>query len=356
MDIKNWRPITICSVLRRVIERVLDRRLREFVNFNPNQRGFNKTSGTHINTALLDCILHEAKVNKTTVAIVFLDIKKAFDNIGHDHLSKTLMALPLPTKLRNLIINLQLNNTTQITSQGCKTKPIILARGVMQGSPLSPALFNLTIDHILNDLCEHHITTTYGFQLLPDQNPLTVMGFADDIVIIGKNIESAVLLANSAIQQFNEIGLEINMDKSQGICINNGRLTEQNFIFSPEKIIPCLKKGEIIRYLGVNFSDEINFNSAIALNTLKTSLELLISSPLLQADQKFVILNTSICPSLIYPFQTVPTHKIPTKFITDADTMVRGALKELLQLPADIPNDMLYADTKFKGLGRFCSK
>lgn len=33
----NYRPITICSVIRRVIERVLDKRIRAYVSLNPNQ-------------------------------------------------------------------------------------------------------------------------------------------------------------------------------------------------------------------------------------------------------------------------------------------------------------------------------
>ncbi|KAJ4433259.1 hypothetical protein ANN_15518 [Periplaneta americana] len=38
--LKNWRPITIYSVLRRIIERVLDIKLRSYLDLNLNQRGF----------------------------------------------------------------------------------------------------------------------------------------------------------------------------------------------------------------------------------------------------------------------------------------------------------------------------
>ena len=69
----------------------------------------------------------------------------------------------------------------------------------------------------------------------------------------------------------------------------------------------------------------------------------------------FVIFNTSVCPSLVHPFQTVPPNKIPQTFVHDADVMIRGALKEILQLPMDIPNDTIYAETKLKGLGLFCT-
>src|SRR5699024_10962284 len=39
-DVNNWRPITIFSVIRRVIERVLDKKLRSQIVINRNQRGF----------------------------------------------------------------------------------------------------------------------------------------------------------------------------------------------------------------------------------------------------------------------------------------------------------------------------
>lgn len=134
-DLKNFRPITICSVVRRVIERALDKRLRTYVNFNPHQRGFTSSPGTIINTSLLRSILMSAKLKKCNATLVFLDIRKAFDNIGHLHLSKTLDNLPIPKLLRNLILKLQENNQTRVEINHKKTKPIDLRKGVMQGSP-----------------------------------------------------------------------------------------------------------------------------------------------------------------------------------------------------------------------------
>ncbi|KAJ4426729.1 hypothetical protein ANN_26528 [Periplaneta americana] len=113
-DFKNWRPTTICSVLRTVIERVLDKRLREYVKFNPHQRGFTNSPGTIVNTSLLRSILMSAKSKKCDATVVFLDISKAFDNIGHLHLSNTLDSLLIPSLLKTLILNLQLNNYTRV--------------------------------------------------------------------------------------------------------------------------------------------------------------------------------------------------------------------------------------------------
>ena len=107
----NWRPITITSVVRRVIERTLDRRLREYISFHQNQRGFTNSPGTHINTTILNAALKSAKERGDNITVVFLDIQKAFDNIGHLHLSKTLNSIDTPNNLSTLIMNLQCNNT-----------------------------------------------------------------------------------------------------------------------------------------------------------------------------------------------------------------------------------------------------
>lgn len=112
-DFHGSLPITICSVVRRVIERTLDRRLKEYVSFNRHQRGFTSSPGTLINTSLLRSILTSAKTKKCNATLVFLDIRKAFDNVGHLHLQKTLESLPIPSLLSNLILNLQENNHTR---------------------------------------------------------------------------------------------------------------------------------------------------------------------------------------------------------------------------------------------------
>ncbi|KAJ4441109.1 hypothetical protein ANN_10959 [Periplaneta americana] len=90
------------------------------------------------------------------------------------------------------------------------------------------------------------------------------------------------------------------------------------------------------------------------LNDLNNKLETLTSSPFLHADQKYCVLNTSICPSLIYQFQTIPSELMPKKFLDDADKLIKSA--EVLNLPTDILDAMIYSPRKYKGLGIFRTK
>ena len=47
----------------------------------------------------------------------------------------------------------------------------------------------------------------------------------------------------------------------------------------------------------------------------------------------------------------VPVHKLPLTFLEDVDKLIRSAVKEMLLLPSDEPNSMLYSAKQFRGLG-----
>ena len=76
----------MCSILRRIIERVLERKVRKYVKLNVNQPGFMATPGTYINTKILNMVLKSAKKHKKDACIVFFDVTQAYDSVGDDHL------------------------------------------------------------------------------------------------------------------------------------------------------------------------------------------------------------------------------------------------------------------------------
>ena len=116
-------------------------------------------------------------------------------------------------------MELQKGNSTVIEAQGRRTDPININCGVLQGTPLSPALYNIATDFILDELTEPTISAKYGYQLVPHLPNLTYMGFTDDTVIIANNQENAAILTNMAKESFNEIGLQLNASKSVSINI-----------------------------------------------------------------------------------------------------------------------------------------
>ena len=349
-DLRNWRPITIFSVIRRLIERVLDKILRNYLSLSSHQKGFIPTPGTHINTSLIDGCLKAAKSSKSDCFIAFLDVSKAFDSVGHEHIRRSLDSVAMPPNLRKLLSQLLINNHVQIEVANGKTKPIPVNTGVPQGSPLSPTLFNLALDNIIRDLNDTELSAAYGFSLNPALSNLSAIAFADDIALISRSdigIQSLISLAENNLSL---LGLTINPLKCKLISIQNGVLTPIEVTSINGSVIKSISNTECIKYLGVNFKDEIVFDEHSTVKKFSKSISKLCQSPLLKPDQKISIINQYVWPSLIYPLQCAPLTKLRKGFLEDLDKITRGACKELIGLPHDCPNGMLYAPKKFRGL------
>lgn len=147
-DADNLRPISIICIFRKIFERLLLLRFQGDVwaQFHPAQAGFRRSYSTYTNTA----VLHSLLVAKARSTVVFLDFKSAFDMLDHHRLDAKLDARGCPTSLRTLIQQLmfvQQRSRTLINGQVSEWFP--RSCGVLQGSPLSPWLFNLFIDDLL---------------------------------------------------------------------------------------------------------------------------------------------------------------------------------------------------------------
>lgn len=352
-NLNNWRPISICSLLRRIIEKILDKQIRNYIVINKNQRGFMHMAGCHINNAIIENILNICKNEKIDGTLIFLDMEKAYDSIGHDHLINSIRSSPIPTNLQNIIISLHTNNKSYIDMGINKTKSFFINKGVFQGSPLSPILFNLCINYIFDEMTELDICKEYGFKIEDAFDPLSIIGYADDIVLTAKDHFSANNMLTMIESKLLEIGLKINPSKSGAIVIKKGLLCDEPLRTNLNENIVSIQNDETIKYLGVSYSNVLMLDKTVLIKKFGDKLEILTRTNLLDSHQKLNIFNQYIAPCLLYTLQTAPLEKITTSFLNKFDNLIRSSVKEILQLPGDTPNSFLYACKSVKGLGVF---
>jgi hypothetical protein len=147
-DATNVRPISIICIFRKVFERLLLLRLegQPWAQFHPAQAGFRRSYSTYTNAA----VVHALLASKARSTAVFLDFKSAFDVVDHQRLDTKLAAHGCPASLRPLIQSLMfVHLKSRILINGQVTGWFSRSCGVLQGSPLSPWLFNLFIDDLL---------------------------------------------------------------------------------------------------------------------------------------------------------------------------------------------------------------
>lgn len=351
-SISSWRPITMFSVLRRVIEKTLDYHLRRQIDLCPNQRGFILGKpGTHLNAGHVDGYLKHAKSNKKNLVLVFLDVAKAFDSIGHEHIMRSLESQGVARNLRSVINALLVNNTIQIRTKLEQSNPIRVLRSVPQGSPTSPILFNVAINYIYQELTQPAYAIRHGYIISDDLPPATILGFADDQVLVANSFESAKAMVELTMMLFDKIGLKINPSKSQVIGLIDGALVPRDLILSGGETISSISSpDDRVKYLGCSFSDELKFNNNIVIE-LTNQLNSLASSPLLKKHQKLTIIDQFIVPQLTYHLQAAAINRIPSSSIETLDKNIRATVKAIVGLPTSTSTAMLYSPKRFRGLG-----
>lgn len=88
-NIKNYRPISLCSVVGKMLERVVTRNVVEYMQtsglISPQQHGF--ISGRSCTTLLTKVCHHWSQIlderSPPDVDVIFLDWSKAFDKVSH---------------------------------------------------------------------------------------------------------------------------------------------------------------------------------------------------------------------------------------------------------------------------------
>lgn len=124
---------------------------------------------------------------------------------------KALHEARIPTALRNIFVNLIEGNYTQIRANNRSTKPIFFLKGILQKGPLSPTLFNMAINRILDIITHPDLTKEHGFQLCEELENLILACFADDMALIANSLTSAIFLTELTIKLLAQIGLQVNL-------------------------------------------------------------------------------------------------------------------------------------------------
>jgi len=157
--VNNYRPVCSLSPLSKIIEKVINNRMVDFLNDNnilsATQFGFRKNMGTE--AALLNYIDHiQNELNLTNHTIsIFLDLSKAFDVIDHKILKTKLYHYGFRGKFLEFILSFIKDRKyfVHINGENSTTKTVNI--GVPQGSTLGPLLFLLYINDMAK--CSIHL-------------------------------------------------------------------------------------------------------------------------------------------------------------------------------------------------------
>ncbi len=241
-DINNIRPIAISSTFMKLIESAILTRLINEINEKKilcnKQIGFIRGCGTELNLLKLRQRVSDLKLEKNffTKYLVFIDLKNAYDKVVHRRLFNKLVEQGISEDIIGSIKLLYSKAKLKISNNNVC---INVNNGVLQGSLISPMLFNLYINDLIKEL---------------NENSYEILAYADDLCILCEGINQ-LLNVFKKIEKWSELnGIMVNKKKS-GIMIIKGN-EDRNEIEG----YPVIKR---YKYLGITIDDKMKINKHV---------------------------------------------------------------------------------------------
>ncbi|OWZ05299.1 Pol Polyprotein [Phytophthora megakarya] len=210
----NYRPITLLNVDAKLGPKILAYRLGTVLGdlLPSDQYGF--VPGRDIRHAHLRLqALMKLYENEDTVAgAVLLDFAKAFDSVVWDALDMILMHLGLGPVFRRWVRVIFPGTLVSLLFNGSPLSPFELGRGVRQGDPLSPALFVLYVEPLLN-LIRTNMHDS-GLRCGASSTRHTVLSFADDCTGLLHDLRDTKRLLDLVDSYCAASGMTLNKNKT----------------------------------------------------------------------------------------------------------------------------------------------
>ena len=210
----DYRGITISPVISKIFEKGILVNFESYFLSSDNQFGFKKKLGcSHALFCLRSTVDYFVSRN-SNVNICSLDISKAFDRVNHYCLFSKLMSRRLPVSVIMLLYRWYNESSATVVWNGVRSSIYRLHAGVRQGGVLSPVFFAIFVNSVIIAVERSGLGCRIGF------NCLSIIMYADDLLLISSSITHLKQLIDICISEFNKLDLAINGKKSG--CIRFG--------------------------------------------------------------------------------------------------------------------------------------
>ena len=301
-DPAEYRPISLLESTYKLFTSMVATKVKEHMErngmFSDLQFGFRENRTTHQAMTVLLATIEEAKAEGKDLHVLMFDFVKAFDSVEKWALEGALRYYDFPLKIIELVGMLYEDNQAELhTPLGVSTRRIRIGRGVRQGDVLSPVLFVVFI----NTLLEKIESTGLGFQVKDTTVPC--ISYADDTTLLARSKEELMGLYEEAFAPWCEYtGMKTVSNRADGtlktknVYANSGGEGVITIEGTEIPSLPAEGEGSYFRYLGyhTNIKGDTAEQERICLNGLRADIREISKAQLTVAQKVWVLMGKAI--------------------------------------------------------------
>lgn len=240
----NYRPISLTSILRKVMEYCIAPMLRtQSPSLDMAQGGFRPQRSALDQALCLHEIMHMFRVrHHRPPTVAFLDIKSAYDTVDRRVVWNALYQANTHPPLISLLQNLFDEVSSSVVISNHLSPPSPLPTGVLQGSVLSPHLYSIYINTLPSLL--RQVSSSLPITVADPPIVINSLLFADDVAIIGTPSEVQQMLNIASTHSF-QLGYRWSPTK----CAVLNAPTHRSFTLY-DQVLPTVEE---FVYLGLPF-------------------------------------------------------------------------------------------------------
>lgn len=343
-NLDNWRPIALSNTILKLFNGCMENRLRMHANHNnalsKNQKGFTSYQGCLEHNFILQTAITTSKRNRSNLAIAWIDLKNAFGSIPHDIIEHALTSSYVDAETVDLLLKPIRNSKTRIRTNEGLTEPIRIKSGVLQGDPISPLIFNLSAEFLIQAV-EEKMT---GFTM--HDETFKCLAYADDLVLMGENQHDLQRGLEELSIKAHHMGLKLNIPKCATLNMIKGMPSSTAFNIQASNL-PILMKDDLYKHLGTPTGFFQQLLKTNPMDTLKNNVRKIHESNLAQW-QKLDAVRTFIIPCLDF---ILTNGFVSRTSLKQLDQEIRKYAKRWLHLPKHASNELIYIPLKYGGAG-----
>ena len=252
----HYRGIALLSTVYKLYTSVLNNRIVSYLEENnmyaEEQNGFRQKRSCAEHIFTLSTILRNRKAENKSTYLAFLDAEKAFDRIDRELLLYKLQLNNITGHIYENIKSIYSDALCSVNVNNMLTDWFSSDSGLKQGDTLSPTMFNIYINDIVQEV------KSTGKGIIIDGFNICVLIYADDIVLMSDSEDGLQEMLDKVYNWSQKWMVKFNAAKSNILHVRQPHIPKSNYTYKLGDSELCIVEN--YKYLGIIINEYMDYD------------------------------------------------------------------------------------------------